>query len=195
MIIEPTSHNRRSRSAKLTASFVAIFVALIFPLASSAAGHAALQGSNPKDGAKIGKMPTKVEFTLNEEVRPPAFVVVASSDGKRINGEETTVDGKTVSTQIIAAMKPGKYTAAYRIVSMDAHPVTGKVNFEVAGTPKPAETTSTPSPATPLADTTIDDSVEPPGNSDSYIVILFTAILAAGVIVFMVKGVRARDDD
>ena len=120
MITEPTSHNSHSRSAKLSASFVAIFVALIFPLASSAAGHAALQGSNPKDGAKISKMPTKVEFTLNEEVRPPAFVVVSSSDGKRINGEEITVDGKTVTTQITAEATPGKFTATYRIVSTDS---------------------------------------------------------------------------
>lgn len=195
MISTFTSHSRHSRPARLSASLVAALVALIFPFASSAAGHSALQGSNPKDGAEISKMPAKVEFTLNEEVLQPASVVVSSSDGKRINSEETTVDGKTVTTQITAEAPPGKYTAAYRIVSTDAHPINSKISFEVAGTPTPTEPTATPITPTSSVDATIEDMGEPSANWDQLFAVAFAAILAVGVIIFMVKGVRARDDE
>ncbi|CAN5122700.1 copper resistance protein CopC [soil metagenome] len=183
-------------------SAIVVTVATTFTLASSASAHAALQSSNPKDGSTIESMPSRVTFTLNEKAKSPAYVVVTSSDGKRINSEEVTVSGSTVTSEITQDAPAGKYTAAYRIVSADAHPVKGQIDFTIAGpkveseTPVPAASaTSTPTVPETETETTVISGGGSPASTDQLIIILFFGVLASIITVLVVRGIRARDSE
>ncbi len=109
-----------------------------------AAAHAALVSSDPRDGARLERLPDRVSLTFTEEVATPAYVVVRASDGRQLASGNPEVEGATVSQALGAADDgggetaedtgevSGEVTVAYRIVSTDGHPVTGELTFAVA---------------------------------------------------------------
>ncbi|WP_405394237.1 copper resistance protein CopC [Microbispora hainanensis] len=103
-------------------------------IATPAQAHDVLVGSDPKDGAVLGTMPSTVTLTFDQAVRRDfARMAVTGPDGAHYEQGEITVDGRNVSIGVRTGTPSGDYAIGYRIVSNDGHPVTGAVKFTVTG--------------------------------------------------------------
>lgn len=123
----------RGLSTLMRALAVALLVLGLAPLgAGPAAAHASLVASDPRDGATLDRLPGRVSFTFSEDVVSPAYVVVRTSDGADVTTGEPVVDGATVSQELDGSAATGEVTLAYRVVSVDGHPVTGELAVTVA---------------------------------------------------------------
>lgn len=114
-------------------------VALTLP----AAAHNTLIGSSPADGSTVSSAPTSVTLTFDEPVANyQPVMTVTGPNGNSFAGADPVVNGSTVSIGVSAG-PAGRYTAAYRVVSADGHPVDGEIGYTVA-----AGGTATGSPPT-----------------------------------------------
>jgi methionine-rich copper-binding protein CopC len=98
--------------------------------------HARLNASVPADGALLARAPAAVVLTFNRDIAPPASVAVTSPTGKRALVGEPRVEGAVV-TAPISTGEQGTFTVGFRAVSVDGHPITGRLTFSVghAGAP------------------------------------------------------------
>jgi methionine-rich copper-binding protein CopC len=96
--------------------------------AGPAAAHASLVGVVPADGATVRSAPAEVTLRFDENIRQPSVVVVDGPDGKRVDHGSTTVLNDTASVRV-RVRDPGPYTVAYRVLSADGHPVSGRTRF------------------------------------------------------------------
>lgn len=94
------------------------------------AAHARLNTSTPAAGAVVAQAPAAVVLTFNRDIAPPATVAVTAPSGDRVGTGDPVVRGKVVSAPI-AAREQGSYTVAFRAVSVDGHPITGRFVFSV----------------------------------------------------------------
>ena len=133
---------RRNRGRIVVVAVLAGFAVL--GLGSPAFAHNVLVGSAPAAGATLASGPAEVRFDFNAPVRVgPNTITVVGPDGT--HWERTanaTVTGNSVSTPVAPLGAAGVYTASYRIISADGHPVTGEIHFTltVAGKGTPATT-------------------------------------------------------
>lgn len=102
--------------------------------------HAYLQSSTPQDGSHIAKMPPEIVLTYNESIKSDfPSITMTNSKGERIATGETVVEkdnDHVVSVKIKGVAKPDVYTAEWRVVSADGHPVSGVLAFKVGQTNK-----------------------------------------------------------
>lgn len=125
------------------ALLIAALALLALPAGASA--HATLQESTPDRGAVARSAPDQVVLRFDEAVEGNFGAVrVYDARGDRVDdGHVTHPGGKGASLAV--GLKPGlvdgSYTATYRVVSADSHPVSGGFVFSVgtAGA-APAET-------------------------------------------------------
>jgi methionine-rich copper-binding protein CopC len=96
-----------------------------------AAAHTALIGSSPPDGSRLDQEPTLVALTFDEPIRAPAYVVVTAPDGSRLSSAAPEVLDNTVTESVTSTGQAGTYTVAYRVVSVDGHPVSGELRYTV----------------------------------------------------------------
>ncbi|MGB9377561.1 MAG: copper resistance CopC family protein, partial [Mycobacteriales bacterium] len=94
--------------------------------------HDSLVSSSPADGSTVTAAPTQVSLTFDEDAKAPSVIVVSDPDGARVQRGQPQIAGKTVSTAV-QATKKGVYTVAFRVVSVDGHPVSGEIKFTYAG--------------------------------------------------------------
>lgn len=98
-------------------------------LAGPASAHDVLVASDPADGAALAKAPTSMTFTFDQPVQNfDPVVSLVGPDGRQYATGTPAISGNTV-TGTVGTGPAGAYTAAYRIVSADGHPVTGEVHF------------------------------------------------------------------
>ncbi|MQS38094.1 copper resistance CopC/CopD family protein [Streptomyces katsurahamanus] len=128
----------------LLAAAVLIGTALGALLASAgpAAAHAALTGSDPKDGAVVATAPTEVTLTFSEQIAMGKDSIrVLDPSGER--ADKSTVrdlsQGGTVGygVDLRPDLPDGTYTVAWQAVSADSHPISGAFTFSVGA---PSET-------------------------------------------------------
>lgn len=96
-----------------------------------ASAHAALVGTDPEDGSSLATAPTSLTFTFNENVSRRTQVAVAAPDGTQLDVTDVRAVGQAVTATITDADQRGTYSASYRVVSADGHPVTGTITFDV----------------------------------------------------------------
>lgn len=99
--------------------------------AGPASAHAALVGSDPGDGSTLAAVPTSVTFTFNENVGSPAYVAVIAPNGSKVAVTHVRAVDDTVSAKVADVDQKGTYSASYRVVSADGHPVTGTLTYDV----------------------------------------------------------------
>jgi copper resistance protein C len=120
----------------------------VLGLGSPAFAHDVLVGSAPAAGATLASGPAEVRFDFNAPVRegPNTITVVGPNGTHWERTENATVTGNSVSTPVAPLGAAGVYTASYRIISADGHPVTGEIHFTltVAGNGTPAAAAATP---------------------------------------------------
>lgn len=121
--------------ARLGGLLAALF-AVLFVVAGPASAHATLVTSDPLDGSRLKTVPTQVSITFDESVGLGSigYLTVTDESGKRVDaGAATHPNGQNskVVVKLLAGLGDGTYTASYRVVSADGHPVTGVVRFVV----------------------------------------------------------------
>lgn len=92
--------------------------------------HARLNTSAPADGEVLARAPEAVVLTFNRDIAPPASVAITSPSGKRAAAAEPEVAGPVVTVPV-ATREQGTFTVGFRAVSVDGHPITGRVTFSV----------------------------------------------------------------
>ncbi len=133
-----------SRVPRLVAAL--LLGALAVLPAPPASAHAALASSTPSDGQRLAALPDVAVLTFNEDISPPSYVVVTAPDGSRADRGEPTVAGPEVRVRL-GTGQDGTYALAFRVVSADGHPVTGRLTFVVGD--GPLDTTGPTVAATP----------------------------------------------
>ncbi|HEY9371116.1 copper resistance protein CopC [Streptomyces sp.] len=104
--------------------------------AAPASAHAALTGSDPKDGAVVAAAPKEVNLTFSEQVAMSGDSIrVLDPSGKRIDTGEIRdlCSGSLVryGVGLRAGLPDGTYTVAWQTVSADSHPISGAFTFSI----------------------------------------------------------------
>ncbi|MEV5978860.1 copper resistance protein CopC [Streptomyces sp. NPDC052114] len=101
--------------------------------AAPTSAHAALTGSDPKQGAVVGKAPAQVKLTFSEKVAmADGSVRVLDPSGKRADSNKTTdLGANTYGVKLRPGLPDGTFTVAYQVVSADSHPVAGAFTFSI----------------------------------------------------------------
>ncbi|MDG9718550.1 copper resistance CopC/CopD family protein [Streptomyces sp. DH24] len=126
------------RTRILVLLFLAVTGALLAG-AAPASAHAALTGSDPRQGAVVDRAPTRITLTFSEEVAmSDGALRVLDPKGERVDsGTPAGVGGTTYAVGLHSGLPDGTYTVAYQVVSADSHPVAGAYTFSVGA---PSET-------------------------------------------------------
>ncbi|MFD3991731.1 copper resistance protein CopC [Streptomyces sp. NPDC058583] len=104
--------------------------------AAPASAHAALTGSDPKDGAVVATAPKEVNLTFSEQVAMSADSIrVLDPAGRRADTGEilNLCSGSIVryGVALRAGLPDGTYTVAWQTVSADSHPISGAFTFSI----------------------------------------------------------------
>lgn len=132
-----TRRHRRSTSqpSRLIGAVFAIVLAAAIGvgLALPASAHDVLTGSSPADGSTVSTAPSTITLTFDQPVQNyQPVLTVTGPNGNRFSSGAPTVAGDVVSITVAGAGPAGKYTAAWRIVSADGHPVSGEISYTLA---------------------------------------------------------------
>ncbi|GAA1908428.1 copper resistance protein CopC [Streptomyces durmitorensis] len=112
---------------------VAVFFGALLATAAPASAHAALTGSDPKQGAVVDKAPARVSLTFSEKVAmSDGSVRVLDPAGKRVDtGKTSDLGSNTYGVNLHKGLPDGTFTVAYQVVSADSHPISGAYTFSV----------------------------------------------------------------
>ncbi|MFE3068953.1 copper resistance CopC/CopD family protein [Streptomyces sp. NPDC059247] len=104
--------------------------------AAPASAHAALTGSDPKDGAVVATAPEEVNLTFSEQVAMSTDSIrVLDPAGRRADTGEIRdlCSGAIVryGVGLRAGLPDGTYTVAWQTVSADSHPISGAFTFSI----------------------------------------------------------------
>ena len=115
---------------------IAMASLLMVNTASIAEAHSTLVSSIPKSGTTIGAVPNLVTLTFNEKLlvipgEQPNSLTVANSSGQSITTGPLKINGSKILITLKSKKSTGKFTVAYRVVSADGHPISGKYFFTV----------------------------------------------------------------
>ncbi|WP_328943635.1 copper resistance protein CopC [Streptomyces sp. NBC_00250] len=104
--------------------------------AAPASAHAALTGSDPRDGAVVATAPKEVNLTFSEQVAmSDDSIRVLDPAGRRADTGEIRdlCSGSVVryGVELRAGLPDGTYTVAWQTVSADSHPISGAFTFSI----------------------------------------------------------------
>jgi copper transport protein len=112
---------------------LALLALALAPAAASA--HARLEGTSPQRGATVAAEPRQVSFRFDEPVEATFGAVrVFDARGRRVDDGGLVRPGgdqREVGTGLNGGLADGTYTATYRIISADGHPVSGGFTFNI----------------------------------------------------------------
>ncbi|HET6877354.1 MAG TPA: copper resistance protein CopC [Jatrophihabitans sp.] len=117
-------------------------------LAGPASAHATLLGSTPADGARLSAAPPAVTLEFDEPVGlvGVGYLHVTDQHGARVDAGPAFHphgDATKVVDKLRSGLGAGTYTASWRVVSADSHPVAGTIRFVVGSGPLLGGTGST----------------------------------------------------
>lgn len=109
-------------------------LALLALVVGPAHAHAELESSDPADGAVLEVPPAQISFTFGERLieQGNAVTVTEVAAGERLAVGPVVVDGDSVSVTWPQDSSAGQFRAAFRVVSVDGHPIKGSITFTVA---------------------------------------------------------------
>lgn len=105
-------------------------LALLLP--GTASAHGEILGSIPANNEMLEAPPRTIEIRFSAAIEAKsAAVSVTSKDGHRLEQGRPAVIGGAVRIAVRTPAPFGQYTAAYRLMSADGHPVAGSVKYTV----------------------------------------------------------------
>ncbi|MCZ7379805.1 copper resistance CopC family protein [Micromonospora sp. WMMC250] len=188
---------------RFAAALCATLAVLLAP-AAPAWAHNALRESNPTRDAQVASAPERVDLTFAERLDPQfTTIVVTNVDKQPVSSGKPTVSGVRATQALTPGLAAGTYTVAYRVVSVDGHPVQGSYTFTVTAssvtTPPVAASSGSQAP-TPTPDSAPSAAVPSPAagavsddDGDGLgigVVVVLLAALALG-LGLLVKRLRA----
>ncbi|MGW6552544.1 copper resistance CopC/CopD family protein [Streptomyces sp. NPDC055051] len=131
----PTAPRLGTALARLLV-LAAALLGVLLAGAAPASAHAALTGSDPKDGAVAATAPKEVGLTFSEQVAmSPDSIRVLDPSGRRADTGEIIdlCSGAVVKYGVAlrAGLPDGTYTVAWQTVSADSHPIAGAFTFSI----------------------------------------------------------------
>ncbi|MGY1839076.1 MULTISPECIES: copper resistance CopC/CopD family protein [unclassified Modestobacter] len=100
--------------------------------ARPAAAHATVVSTTPADGARLDTVPDEVTVEFDEPVSLGAgYARVFGADGERVDSGAAEVRDDTLTVPLRDGLPESGYLVTYRVVSADAHPVSGAFTFAV----------------------------------------------------------------
>jgi copper resistance protein C len=123
---------RAARATRVSAVATALAVGWLLGVvgATPASAHASLVRSSPADQSSLATAPTTVTLTFDENIRMPSVILVTGADGASVVQGQTSVVDNIAKTRVNTGPS-GDFTVAYRVVSADGHPVSGRLSFSV----------------------------------------------------------------
>lgn len=111
--------------------FVLVFSLFTYTLTASA--HADLSSSSPAQGDVLEKMPSEVRLTFTTSIDPTVFELdVRTQNGVSIlNGDAEINSNKNELTVELIPAASGQIQIIYSVISKDAHPIKGVIEFTV----------------------------------------------------------------
>ena len=120
------------KALRQATSALLLVVVVLVAAAAPAAAHAQLVSTTPADGAHVDPAPKEVSLRFSEKVSLKlGGVRVLNTDGERVDKDDATVDGDTVTVGLREGLGDGPYVVAWNVVSADSHPVNGAFTFVV----------------------------------------------------------------
>jgi copper transport protein len=114
---------------------VLLAVALVLALPASAPAHATLEATTPARGAVAARQPAQVVLRFDESVEGNFGAVrVFDARGERVDdGKVVHPGGKgaLLAVRLRPGLPAGTFTATYRVISADSHPVSGGFVFSI----------------------------------------------------------------
>ena len=186
---------------RLTAgALIGLIVAAGWPV-TPATAHAALKSAVPKAGAVLPQPPESVILTFNEKLQDDFTTVRIASAGSPLRLAAAKTSGAVVSQPMPADLQAGAYTASYRVVSADGHPISGELSFRVnEASPDPTPTLSSRRPSADAAALAAPATATAErGNRVAWLWLvpvlgLFTALTFAILVAGRRRGLRADRD-
>ena len=149
------------RLARFTAAaLVAAVIAVL--TAGPAWAHNSLTKAVPDKNSTVTQRPEQVELTFLQRVDPKFLKIeVTDAQKRKVPLETPKADGKVGAVTFSEPLTNGVYTVAYRVVSLDGHPVQGSYTFTLndpsATTPPPAVEPAATVAAVPASSSSSDD--------------------------------------
>jgi copper transport protein len=104
-------------------------------LPAAASAHARLERTSPERGATVASEPAQVVFRFDEPVEASFGAVrVFDARGARVDDGRLVRprgDQRVAGTALRRGLADGTYTATYRVISADGHPVSGGFTFSI----------------------------------------------------------------
>ncbi|MCG5449420.1 copper resistance CopC family protein [Micromonospora hortensis] len=174
-----TVPSSRPTAVRLGAAVLAVLVAVLIP-AGPAWAHNSLKTATPARDATVQSAPTEVTLEFMQRLDPAFTTIVLTDAGKRkLPIGEPVVTGAKSTVQVTDTLPNGTYTVAYRVVSVDGHPVQGSYPFTVADPTSSAAPVSNVSASVPAPSAAAAKS----GGGPSAGVLVAAAALALLVLV------------
>ena len=115
---------------------IAAVFGLVLLAAPPAWAHATVVGSDPVDGSRLKTAPTHVTIMFDQAVTLNAegYLRVVDQAGRRVDSGQPTHPsgvGSKIAVAVKSGLGDGAYTASFRVISADGHPVAGAIRFVV----------------------------------------------------------------
>ncbi|PBC62706.1 hypothetical protein BKI49_17710 [Streptomyces sp. Tue6028] len=118
-----------------------VLLLVLFGGVGGASAHAALTGTDPRDGSVLKTAPRQLTLTFSESVGllDDSFRVLSPDNRRLHTGRTGHADGRSDTARVTLprGLGTGTFTVVWRVVSADSHPVSGAFTFSVG---KPSET-------------------------------------------------------
>ncbi|MCO1593997.1 copper resistance protein CopC [Micromonospora sp. RHAY321] len=188
--------------ASMRAAGLGVIVAVLVVLqaASPAQAHNELKESNPAKGSRLTSAPPQVELVFAERLDARyTSVRVTDAKAKAVVSGAPVITGTRAKQALRAGLGVGTYTVAYRVVSVDGHPVAGSFTFAVIGSSPATSESVTPGPTDSATGATTAPSAthqpKPAGALDGAGVVglaLLALIAAGGGLFWRAKRTRRK---
>src|SRR5690554_6913179 len=118
------------QKAPLWVGLFAILVVLMALSPHTAQGHASLLGTTPADGEHLESSPSEVVLEFSE----PVGLVEGGTTLHSADSEPVVLSPQASGNSVSIPLEPledGAYIVQWRVISADAHPISGTVSFTV----------------------------------------------------------------
>lgn len=119
----------------MSAAAVALLAgAATFGIAAPALAHDELLSTELVVNAAESDLESFQLTFSNSIIEVGTEIIVTDADGADVSGGDPEIAGPIVTQPLTADLAPGEYTAAWRVVSSDGHPIEGAFGIEIPQT-------------------------------------------------------------